>query len=222
VLAFILASADASAQKKEERNVPAFKEIAMAIHGNLYLTQGSPQQVVVEADESVLEKLETEVKDGVLKIKFSKPNFSSNKPITIRITVPEVEGLYLSGSGKILAEGKVNTGPLSLKISGSGNLILNDLAAGDVEAAISGSGDIDLTGSGKNMEVAISGSGSINGESFSVGACEISISGSGGCRIDATGKLEVHISGSGNVYYYSSPQIDASISGSGKIKKGEK
>lgn len=222
VLVFLVASADAFSQKKEERDVPAFKEISLGIHGDLYFTQGSPQKVVVESDESLLEKLETEVKDGVLKIRFDNWNVSSNKPVTIWVTAPEVEGLYLSGSGKIIAEGKVNTGAIDLRISGSGTLTMNDLTAGNVDAAISGSGNINLTGSGEAIEVSISGSGGIFGESFSVTGCEISISGSGGCRIDATGKLDARISGSGDIYYYSTPQVDASVSGSGKIRKGDR
>ncbi|MBN1950640.1 MAG: DUF2807 domain-containing protein [Bacteroidales bacterium] len=221
VLAFLLASSNAFSQKKEERNVPAFKEISLGISGDLYFTQGSPQKVVIEADESTLEKLITEVDDGRLKIRFENWNMSGSKPVTIRVTAPEVDGLYISGSGKIIAEGKVNTGEIELKISGSGKINLNDLTAGDLELAISGSGDINLRGSGDEMEVAISGSGNIFGESFSVTGCEIKISGSGGCHIDATGTLEAHISGSGDVYYYSAPQIEAQVSGSGRIKKGE-
>jgi hypothetical protein len=222
VLAFLFASSDAYSQKKEERNVPVFKEISLGISGDLYFTLGSPQKVEVEADEAVLGKLLTEVKDGVLKIRFENWNMSSNKPVTIWVTVPEVTGLYISGSGKIIAEGNVSTDNISLKISGSGKLTLSDLKAGSIEAAISGSGDINLTGYGEKMEIAISGSGNIFGENFSVTGCEIAISGSGGCRIDATGKLEARVSGSGDIYYFSAPQIDASVSGSGKIRKGER
>jgi hypothetical protein len=221
VLSFLVASTNAFSQKKEERNVPAFTEISLGISGDLYFTQGSPQKVVIEADESTLEKLITEVDDGCLKIRFENWNMSGSKPLTIRVTAPEVDGLYISGSGKIIAEEKVTTGDLELKISGSGNINLTDLTATDLELAISGSGDINLSGSGEEMEVAISGSGDVLGESFSVTGCEIRISGSGGCQIDATGTLEAQISGSGDVYYYSSPQIEAHISGSGKIKKGE-
>jgi len=222
VLAFLLASSDSYSQKKEERNVPEFKEISLGISGDLYFTQGSPQKVVVEADESVLNKLLTEVRDGVLKIKFENWGMSLNKPVTIWVTAPEVNGLYISGSGKIIAEGKVSTPDISLKISGSGKLTLNDLTASTSEVAISGSGDMYLTGSGDKMEIAISGSGNIFGDKFSVTGCEIAISGSGGCKIDATGKLEARISGSGDICYYSSPQIDANVSGSGKVRKCER
>jgi hypothetical protein len=222
VLAFQIASTYTYSQKQEERNVPAFTAISLGISGDVYLTQGSPQKVVVEAGEAVLENLVTEVKDDVLKIKFENWTISMNKPVTIWVTVPEVDGLYVSGSGKIIAEGNINTDHIDLDVSGSGKLAFNDIKAGSVESAISGSGDISLKGSGEKMEVAISGSGNVSGENFSVAGCEVAISGSGGCRIDATGKLEAYISGSGDIYYYSSPQIDASVSGSGKIRKGER
>ncbi len=218
LILFVVSTLSGFGQVKQERDVPEFNEVALSIHGDLYITQGNTQKVEIEASEKTLELLETEVKDGVLHIKFEKWNVNPKGPITIWITAPNYNGLYVSGSGKIIAEGSISTDELDMKVSGSGKINLNELKAEEVEAAISGSGDMILKGSAEEMGVSISGSGDILGESFMVGECSVRISGSGGCRIGVSDELEVRISGSGNVYYSGNPRIDASISGSGKVR----
>jgi hypothetical protein len=187
-------------QDKEERDVPSFTGVSLGISGDAYITQGSPQEVIVQA-ETNLDKIETKVKDGVLRIKTDSWS-SKIKGAKIWITMPEVEALYISGSGDILAETPINSDELELKVSGSGSVNVTELTADE-------------------MELRISGSGSVHAEGLKVDECGIKISGSGSCKIDVTDELDASISGSGRVTYYGNPQIDARVSGSGKVRKGD-
>lgn len=207
-------------QEKEERDVSSFTGVSLGISGDLYLTQGSPQKVVVQAENN-LDEIETEVRDGVLRIKTDNWN-SKIKGAKIWITMPEVEALNVSGSGDIMAETHINADELELKVSGSGAIDVPELKADEIGAAISGSGDMKLAGSADEMELRISGSGSVYAGGLKVDECGIKISGSGSCKIDVTGELDASISGSGKVTYYSNPQIDARVSGSGKVRKGDR
>jgi len=206
-------------QSKEERDVSSFTGVSLGISGDLYLTQGSPQKVVIQAEKN-LDEIETQVRDGVLRIKTD--NWTSRiKGVKIWITMPEVEALNVSGSGDIIAETPINADELELKVSGSGSINVDELKGDEIGAAISGSGDLKLAGSADEMELRISGSGSVYAEGLKVNECGIKISGSGSCKIDVTGELDASISGSGKVTYYSNPQIDARVSGSGKVRKGD-
>ena len=216
----VSATLNAFGQGKEDRDVSSFTGVSLGISGDLYLTQGSPQKVVVQA-ESNLDEIETEVNAGVLRIKTDNWN-SKIKGVKIWITMPEVESLNVSGSGDILAETPINADELELKVSGSGTIKINELKGGEIGAAISGSGDLKLAGSADEMELRISGSGNVYAERLEVNECGIKISGSGSCKIDVTGELDASISGSGRITYYSNPQIDARVSGSGKVRKGDK
>lgn len=217
---FIAATLMAFGQDKEERDVSSFTGVSLGISGDLYLTQGSPQKVLIQADND-LDEIETQVKDGVLRIKTDKWN-SRIKGVKIWITMPEVESLNVSGSGDIIAESPVNTDEIDLKVSGSGTIDVAELKADEIGAAISGSGDLKLAGSADEMELRISGSGSVYASGLEVDECGIKISGSGSCKIDVAGELDASISGSGRVTYYGNPQIDARVSGSGKVRKGDR
>lgn len=212
----------ALAQEKETRDVGSFSSISLSLPADLYLTQGNDTKVVIEAEQKILDLIRTEVVGNNLKIKYKNGiwNIRSNKHIKIYVSTPDVEGLFLSGSGNIKAETQIKTKSLDFSISGSGNIVIDDLVASDIEGHISGSGDIDLSGSetSETMEISISGSGDFFAENLKVNSVELRISGSGTCRVFAVSELEASISGSGSVYYKGNPRVNAKASGSGKIR----
>lgn len=220
VLTFIILTG--FAQTKEERNLASFTGVSLSLSADVLITQGSSQTVIIEADAGDLENIVTVVKGGVLEIK-KEPLWRRNlKNVTIWITAPEIDGLYLSGSGSIISEKALISKELEIKISGSGKIDLRELQGDELSVAISGSGNTYLAGNADEMDITISGSGGIKAHSLQVSECSVRISGSGSCDIDATGQLAARISGSGKVTYFSNPEVDAVISGSGKVNKGNK
>jgi len=205
--------------KKEDRNLSGFSQVDLSISGNLYYTQGKNYEVVIDASDDDLETIETTVDNGTLKIK-SKNCWTCNlKDVKIYVRSPEMNGLRVSGSGSIYAENDIQTGDMTLKVSGSGKIHLKSLKAEDIDAAISGSGNVDiLKGNAATVETRISGSGSFDAENLQVNVVDAKISGSGSCRIHAGDKLTAKISGSGNIYYKGQPKMDVASSGSGRVK----
>jgi len=207
--------------KKETRNVENFNEIALALPANLYLTQGSKTEVIIEADEDILEKIETEVRGSALTIGFEKwYNYRGTGKINVYITVQDIRKLVLSGSGDIIAKSPIKSEQMGFIILGSGEIIIDDLYAHEVTAVISGSGDIRISGNTKAKEIntTLTGSGSLEAGNLEFKNADLVITGSGSIRAIVTGKLEANITGSGKIYYKGKPLVDANITGSGKIK----
>ena len=205
--------------KKEKRDVGAFESIGLGISADLYLKQGSISEVIIEAEEDFLEKIITEVKNGKLIIRLDDKKISKYPRAKIYITNPVISGLSVSGSGDIIAESVVKTDEIDLRISGSGDINIDDLVADKATVGISGSGNIALGGSQNlgNLDLSISGSGTLEAEKLETENFKAKISGSGSCHINVQSTLYASISGSGKIYYIGNPQIDANISGSGKI-----
>lgn len=209
----------------EKRNVREFEGISLRVPGTLYLEQGNNQEVEIEANQSTLDEIITEVENGKLIIRFPTTrffwrNFNPGR-IVIHVTVPEINSLAISGSGDIIAQDKIETRNLDLSISGSGDIKLDNLEAVNIKSSISGSGDINIEGgkTAENFTVNISGSGSVNALDFSANQVEIKIAGSGDTSIEAIEELEIRVAGSGDVYYRGNPDINSSVAGSGNIKK---
>lgn len=232
------------AQNREKRSVASFTKLSFRTAGKLYLKQGNTNSVELVGDPEVLEKIETKVENGKLSIGkensdswFNWRDWNDDDKITAYVTMKDIEGIYVSGSGDLLAETKLAGHDMELKVSGSGNLTA-EIDAEDVDADVSGSGDLNLKGRMKSLSSGISGSGKVMFAGAVAEAVQTSISGSG--RFEATGsaseikstisgsgrvlaselvvdRCNVRISGSGSVQVNVKTSIDANISGSGSV-----
>lgn len=209
----------------EFRELPSFSEISVRIPANVYVEQGSEQSVEIVAKASTMEEIITEVKGRELIIRFAAKNylFKTFTPgkIEIYITVPEIGALSLSGSGNIENDGPIESRILDLSVSGSGDILLNDLNANRVKATISGSGNIKIEGDGTadDLSVNLSGSGNFKGIGFETTDVLVKIAGSGSADVHAVKNMNVRIAGSGNVTYKGNPLVDQGIVGSGRVKE---
>ncbi|MFM7487106.1 MAG: head GIN domain-containing protein, partial [Cytophagales bacterium] len=222
--------------------VSTFTRIAFRIPGKLILRQGSPQKVELEGDRELLSKIETDVDGDKLSVgrenRWMDWNWSKEDRVNVYITMANIEGLSVSGSGDLVGEGKFSTGDLKLSVSGSGSLQIEVAATGDIEANVSGSGRLQVGGTCKGFESDVSGSGRVIVNAKMNGVADVGISGSG--KIEASGtaqaikatisgsgrvyasnfevdKCTVRISGSGDVEINVKSELDANISGSGTV-----
>jgi hypothetical protein len=231
----------AHAQKKETREVGHFTRLSFGVPGKAMVKQGSSTRVELEGDEDVLEKVVAEVEGNRLVIRSKDKWFDwnwGNERITAYITMKEIEGLAVSGSGDLVVQSKIKTSALSLGVSGSGSLTV-EADAGDTKADVSGSGNLSVRGTFASLEADISGSGDVDVSGAIAGTLAFDISGSGKCeatgtaqRVEAeitgSGKVlagdlqvaqcKVRISGSGNVEINVKESLDAKISGSGDVR----
>jgi hypothetical protein len=213
------------AQKTEQRKLSAFTEISMKIGANVHLSQGNDQIVEVKGEEGTLKKLITEVKDRKLIIRYPTESFFNSNwnpgRVDLFITIPEIDGLSIIGSGSIIADNKIESRILDLSLNGSGDIRIENLKAEKVTSLLSGSGNLYLTGQQTAAEFnnTLSGSGNVKATGFPANDVNVKISGSGSCWVNSTRNLIVRILGSGSVYYKGNPAIDSSILGSGQVKK---
>jgi len=208
--------------KRETRSVGDFDGIGLAIPANLYLTQGSKNEIIIEANEDVLEKIETEMNGSALNIKFEKwYNYRGAGKIEIFITVKNINSLVVSGSGDIIAKSAIKAKSLDFVVSGSGSVLIDDLAVQNVHAVITGSGDIRIKGNqmADELEVTVTGSGDFEAGELEFEEADLGITGSGSIYAFVNDELEAQITGSGKIYYKGNPLIDANITGSGKIRR---
>lgn len=220
VLMFALQALQSQDPYTERRDVSGFSEVGFGVSGEVIISLGKQYSVVLEGDRDYIREIETKVYGSELRIKRDKWFDVGNRKVVVRITMPELKGVSVSGSGKVTVNDPLRGEDLNIGISGSGKALLRDVALKSVDCSISGSGSLNIAGEGTvdRLELHISGSGNYVGETTRVGVLEASISGSGNCDCLVSDMLKASISGSGNIRYSGNPKIDASISGSGKVR----
>ncbi len=240
----ILTTAAVQAQSKIEKNLDSFTRVSFRAAGKLYLKQGATQRFEIEGDRKFIDDLDIRVEGGKLTIgrdDWGRMRWTDreDEKVTVYITIPKVEGIYVAGSGDVIVQGKLSTSDLELKVSGSGTMQLDTDATGTIDADVSGSGNIELTGRCRDFESHVSGSGRVklnvsmseralfgisgSGRIYAAGSArevKATISGSGEVLaadlvVDA---CDVRISGSGGVEINVNKELDATISGSGSVR----
>jgi hypothetical protein len=195
-----------------------FDGIVSSIAATIYLTQGEKQEVVIQAQENIIENILLDVRNGIWTIEYDRW-VRWAKPVKIFITMPDLTKAGITGSGAIIGEtrfeGLTN---LDLMISGSGNIDL-DSDSEAIDLSISGAGRYNLAGKTEKLDILVSGSGSIDAFDLETIEAKVTISGSGNAYLDASDYLKVTITGSGSVFYEGNPDVESHISGSGNVRK---
>lgn len=208
----------------KERNLVEYNEVAVAGSFDVALVSGKEGKLVIEAEENLIEYIETENVGSKLKIRVKKGyNIVASNGKKILVTVPftDISKVSLSGSGDVYTKNTIKATQFSAALAGSGDLVL-EVDATNVEGSIAGSGDIVLKGKTNNFECSVAGSGDIDAFGLNAGNTEVSISGSGNANVSCNGgMLKSRIAGSGNVTYKGEPaKTDSKVVGSGNLRKG--
>ncbi len=208
----------------QDRHLSGFSAVAVSGSFDVYITQGSTESVKVEANGNEIDKIITEVKDGVLKI-YNKSssgftwNWNSDSKRVVRIVAKDLKSIGMSGSGDIYFKEGFRTQALKVSTSGSGD-IEGKVDVKNLESVSTGSGDIKLTGRADVSNIRISGSGDFSGKNLVTISTTIRISGSGDATVNATEKIDASTSGSGDVRYTGGARnVNSNTSGSGDLIK---
>ncbi len=203
----------------EQRTVTGFTGIETRGDIDIIVSQGS-FNVRVEADQNLLQYIETSVTDGRLVVRFRDHlSIYNDDDVKVYVSAPELNYFATSGSGNINGRGKIaDKTRMGVKVAGSGDVELQ-LDCPEIKTETYGSGDISLKGEARNVSCELSGSGDLKAADLKAEAVKISVHGSGDTEIFASESLDAEIFGSGDVHYKGDPKISSSIHGSGELSK---
>ena len=201
----------------ETRDVSGFTRVEVSGGGTLDIIQDGTESLTVETDDNVMQYITSDVRGGTLYLgmDFGMRSFLPSK-LHFTLHVKDLGGINTSGSWDVVAA-SIQTGSLTIVISGSGKVTINALTADHLDITASGSSELDMAGKVNSQAISISGSGKYLAGNLQSTTANIGISGSGNVTVWATETLTAHVSGSGNVSYYGNPQVSFDQSGSGNI-----
>jgi Putative auto-transporter adhesin, head GIN domain len=200
-------------------SVGDFKRIESAGAYDVTVRTGSGPSVRAEGPQKVLDRLVIEVKGDELLIhprNGSNFHWGKSPPIKIAVTVPELQGATIAGSGTISVD-KVVTDRFKGTIAGSGDLSLPSITAKSVEFEIAGSGSASLAGQTDRADYVIAGSGELSAAGLKAKDVKLSIAGSGSLDANASGTVRGEIVGSGEARVSGGAQCNVEKVGSGEL-----
>lgn len=200
----------------ETRFPSAFNEIVNNGSFEVRILPGNSHEIRVDAESNLIQYIRTVVSGNRLIIETDNNRCINNTlPMLITVYAPFVDAIELNGSGYVSAY-DLYLDELYLNLNGSGKIDI-DVDALFVEATITGSGVMEISGLAETGDFKISGSGNIYGYDLEQQKCYATITGSGNMYLLVNQLLDAVISGSGNIYYRGNPAVTQRISGSGRL-----
>lgn len=184
----------------ETRPASGFTGVDLQTTGDVTITIGKVDSVVVEADDNILPLLKTEVIGSQLLIsKRANTKISTRNPMRFIVTMKKLENASMSGTGDIKIDG-----------------LDSDLVKFD----LSGTGSITANGKVKTLHVSLPGTGKIVCEELEADTVIAHHSGNGEITVRAGHSLDANITGVGSINYYGDPaEITKTITGHGSINE---
>jgi hypothetical protein len=184
--------------KLEKRTVPAFVAVDISGAFDVEIVAQKEQSLEIEGDDNLLPLIRTEVKNGVLDISTDE-GFSTKHKLRVRISVPNLDAINLSGASDIVA---------------------SNIKSEDFKIDSSGASTIQISGETKTLDVEMSGASELDAREFIAQKVSVNSSGASNAEVYASEDLRVDSSGAGSVNYYGNPKnIVQDTSGAAKITK---
>lgn len=207
----------------EQRDLGSFDAVSMSGGFVVTVRQSRNPKVEVRTDRNLQSLLETRVvesgKGRTLEIAPKKGyNISGSVRPQIFVDLPELRAVTVGGSGDIKVEA-MKGGRVDASVGGSGDIKFAQLEAEQLVLSVAGSGDISASGSAQVLKLSVAGSGDVHAREMQADEVKASIAGSGSAQVNARKTLNISIAGSGDIGYVGNPQVSSSVAGSGRIKK---
>lgn len=201
----------------EERAISAdFDAINVQQGINLYVTQGKPTNISVEADENILDLLTTEVKNNELNIYFEK-NVYRAKARNVYLTTETISKISASSGASVKSENTIQTTSLDLDAS-SGSTMKIHTNASEIKSESSSGSNITIFGKSKNITANARSGSSIKATELTTENASAQVSSGANIDVNVTQKISAEASSGGSIDYVGNPKVvDKETSSGGSV-----
>lgn len=181
----------------QKREISPFTSISTEGAFEIEVTCQKDPGLEVEGDDNVLELVTSEVRGNVLRLKSSK-SYSTDEPVRFKISVPNLEGLTVSGAGRI---------------------DIKDMKNEKFEIDSNGAPNIIVSGSTKTVDIDSNGAGKIDTHNLRASRAVVDSKGVSRIDLDVSEQLDIKVSGPSTVTYRGDPVVNKTVNGPGKVEK---
>jgi hypothetical protein len=204
-----------------------FNSVDLAGADDVRIVYGKNFAVSASGPAKALKRLDIRVEGGVLKLGRLKEENGWNlgwardeKSATIAVTMPVIRSAVLSGAGDLDIKTATAPDSFSARLSGSGNLTVDNVQARAVDLITTGAGDILARGTAEAMAARLSGAGSLDARGLQVKDADIRLSGAGDVHANVSGTARGVLTGVGSIDVEGPAKCAIARTGVGDVRCG--
>lgn len=222
----LAALAPALAQSTQTRTVPTFHAINVGTGIELTLTAGHSQRVEVSAATAEYrDRIETTVENGVLMLRYKKPegffnyndNDRTNKHLRVAVTADELTALTAGSGSSVRTTGDFDAPEFRLDVS-SGATVRAGLDTRTLTVRQSSGSTADLSGRATSLDVQSSSGATFDAADLKTDRCRAEASSGSSVRVAVKDDLVAEASSGGSISYLGSPQLTKHTSSGGSVR----
>ncbi|MDT8382285.1 MAG: head GIN domain-containing protein [Brevefilum sp.] len=201
-----------------------FSKIDFKGAGEVNILHGDSCALDIQGDQELVEKVKTEISDGMLTITFKTDEnvwrglneVGEESRLRYDIKVKSLEALKLDGAGSIHSDALTGES-LKIQHDGLGKVVLTNLAYENLDVDLGGLGEIEVEGEVQKQSVHIGGAGAYKAALLKSQEAEVVVNGAGMVKVWVETNLVASLTGAGSIKYKGAPVLEESKTGLGTI-----
>ena len=204
---------------REPRALVGVDRVVLATAGDLEITQGSDESLIVEAEPRVLQRITTRVDGTTLTIDTNGRGFVTREPVRFVLRVKRLEAIESVASGSVHV-GTLNTDQMRISLNGATDIRIDALTARTLTVDASGAGSIAIdAGRVEHASLHIKGSVEYAAPRMHAREATIDVDGSADVTTAVDKSLSVTVRGAARVAYSGNPKLVERIEGAGVVEQ---
>ncbi len=205
---------------KDLREAFPFMDVDISGELKVYLQQGDSLSVMIEADDNLLDFIDTSIKDNQLKIRISEP-ISKESQIVAYITLPDLSRLGAANNAVIVANEPLTGSYLEIDLS-SGTESTLELNYEKVNINLSSAAKATLHGAAEKLYAESATGSFLDARFFKVTECDITARSDSRAKVYVTNSFNATARSGSMIEYRGEPSKRAwYTSGGGTIQEEE-
>lgn len=200
----------------KKHDLPPFNAISLSGMGDLYITQADEQNLMVEAETTLLPLVEVSVRNKTLYLNVKNAAQHKQAKITYYLSIQAIQSIRSSSSSSIVIKDGLETDLLTLSLSNFGYANLN-IRVKKLVAKIDGGAKLELQGSAQEQVIQIIGAGEVDAKKLVGSKAVVDIGGNGIVSAHVSDSLAASISGAGVLGYCGDPVLIKEISNNATV-----
>ncbi|WP_034258762.1 head GIN domain-containing protein [Altibacter lentus] len=211
---------DGNVVTEERPATEAFDQVKGSAGIDVFLSEGTEQKIVVEADENLHDIITTEITNGKLSVGVvNGKNIGRSKAKKVHITYVSLTAIAASSGADVIANSVVRNERVSLDAS-SGADLEAEVFAKEVYAETSSGADLKVSGKASKLIADASSGSDLNAKNLLVLTCNAEASSGADITVHVKDELRTDASSGGDINYYGDPTaVTNTSSRSGGVHK---
>jgi len=223
----------------KEMGFSDFTNVEVRSAFNVAITRSDSYRVTVTASKKLFDHIDVTKSGNTLRIslKLFRFRFYMRPTLEVRIDMPTLNKLRLSGATRSIVKGFSSQEDFDLNLSGASRLVAGveageakievsgasrvsgNMKVGDAEFTLSGASRVALSGSANNVILNAWGASRLDLSDFALNDTTVHLNGASRAMINVNGQLDLDMSGASRLNYDGNATLrDVSVSGASRLR----